>query len=106
MNKLLKISPKKMVNPQDIIYLKGFGNYTTYQFVNGESLTVAKTIKLLEMSMKSQQLFFRSHKSFLVNLDHILAVDEEKLTMTNNTMALVSRRRKSDLQINLKQNNL
>jgi DNA-binding LytR/AlgR family response regulator len=102
MNNQLKISPKKTVNPEDIILLKGFGNYTTYQFVNGDRLTVAKTIKCLETSMKSPQLFFRSHKSFLVNLGHILAIDDEKLTMTNNTMALVSRRRKNTLESKFK----
>lgn len=102
MNNQLKVSPKKTVNFEDIILLKGFGNYTTYQFVNGESLTVAKTIKLLETNMKSPQLFFRSHKSFLINLGHIVAIDEEKLTMTNNTTALVSRRRKNTLQSKFK----
>lgn len=102
MNIQFKISTKKTVNPEDIILLKGFGNYTTYLFVNGESLTVAKTIKLLENSMPSPQIFFRSHKSFLVNLNHIIDIDDEKLTMTNNTMALVSRRRRNTLQLKFK----
>lgn len=102
MDNFFQINRKVNVQFRDIILLKGFGNYTTYQFVNGESLTVAKTIKLLETSMKSPQLFFRSHKSFLVNLGHILAIDDEKLTMTNNTVALVSRRRKNTLESKFK----
>lgn len=102
MKNQLKISSKKVINLNDIILLKGFGNYTTYQLVNGESLTVAKTIKLLESNIKSPQLFFRSHKSFLVNLNHIVDIDNEKLMMTNNNMALVSRRRKNRLEQELK----
>ncbi len=102
MKNQLKISSKKIINLNDIILLKGYGNYTSYQLVNGESLLVARTLKALETKLKSPKMFFRSHKSFLVNLSHIVDIDNEKLMMTNNNFALVSRRRKNQLEQELK----
>ena len=99
MNYSKKIKKGSLQNliPNDIILMKGNGNYSDILFKNGESLLVAKTLKTLEKELASVKFFYRSHKAFLVNLGHIVEIDEDKLRMTNNTAALMSRRKKIGL---------
>jgi two-component system, LytTR family, response regulator len=92
-----KIYKKVNININQIILMKGIGNYSNILFENGESLLVAKTLKTLEKKLSDGQYFYRSHKAFLVNLSHIVEIDEDKLTMTNNSAALISRRKKIGL---------
>jgi two-component system LytT family response regulator len=58
------------IGTQDIIYCQGQSNYTEIFLVNGQKLTSSHTLKLYE-EMLSGLHFFRAHKSFLINLQHI-----------------------------------
>ncbi len=93
--KTVNIIKKKHFLVADIILLRSDVNYTHIFFKNGKQLTVAKTLK--EMEPKFIKVgFFRTHKSYLVNPNHILDyydVDSE-LLLSRNLKANVSRRRK------------
>jgi two-component system LytT family response regulator len=58
------------VSTGDVIYCQGQSNYTEIFLVNGQKLTSSHTLKLYE-EMLSGPNFFRAHKSFLINLQHI-----------------------------------
>ncbi len=96
MNVQIRLVGKKQVGSQDIIYLKADINYTEVHLKNGKKLIVSKTLKQMEQQFKTYD-FFRTHKSYMVNMDHVLSIrinDGVKVQMTNNQEAEISRRRK------------
>jgi len=58
------------VGVSDIVYCQGQGNYTEIFLVNGQKITSSNTLKSYE-DMLAGRDFFRAHKSFLINLQHI-----------------------------------
>jgi DNA-binding LytR/AlgR family response regulator len=97
--------------PNEIMLLLGCVNYTKIFLTNGRCLTVATTLKVLESRFASCGSFFRTHKSFLINLNYIKNRDslksDEFVEMQNNYRVAVSRRKKLAFQnrINLNQIN-
>jgi DNA-binding LytR/AlgR family response regulator len=84
--------------PSEIILLLANANYTEVFFTNGKKLTVATTLKKLESRFANCGDFFRTHKSFMVNLNYIKAYNclstEEYIQMQNDYRVAVSRRKK------------
>jgi DNA-binding LytR/AlgR family response regulator len=97
--------------PNEIILLLANVNYTEVFFTNGRRLIVATTLKVLESRFANCGSFFRTHKSFLINLNYIKNHEslksEEYIDMQNNYRVAVSRRKKLAFQkrINLNQIN-
>lgn len=60
----------KVVNAHDIVYCKADVNYTEILTSDGEKVLVTKTLGTVEKIL-DYPFFFRCHKSFLVNLNHI-----------------------------------
>lgn len=58
------------LNAQDIVYCQGQSNYTEIHMINGQVITSSHTLKMYE-DMLNNQFFFRVHKSYLINLQHI-----------------------------------
>lgn len=59
----------KFVKIEDIIYMKADGSYTHVFVGNGVCVTVCKTLKYFEeILIPTHKLFFRSHKSYIVNI--------------------------------------
>ena len=80
-------------NKELIIYCEGMGNYTKIYLTTGKEMTMAKTLKTIELLLGDN--FCRIHKSYLVNINHILRYSRSngyKITMTNDTMLDVSYR--------------
>lgn len=57
------------LNPMDIAFVEGLGNYVTYYFVNRKPLISYSSLKEVEQSLPDN--FVRIHKSFVVNKDWI-----------------------------------
>ncbi|HRG53725.1 MAG TPA: LytTR family DNA-binding domain-containing protein [Bacteroidia bacterium] len=102
--KKLVIPDKKnleYVNTNEIMYLKGEGNYTTIYLKNTKKFFVAKTLKDYEsMLCEEQAPFFRIHKAFIVNISYIKTIDrgeETFITLKDDTRLEVSRRKKMTL---------
>jgi two-component system, LytTR family, response regulator len=80
-------------NKELIIYCEGMGNYTKIYLTTGKEMTMAKTLKTIELLLGDN--FCRIHKSYLVNINHILRYSRSngyKITLTNDTMLDVSYR--------------
>lgn len=79
----------------NILYLTGEDNYTSFHFLKQKDIMVSKTLKDYEEMLDSFG-FMRIHKSTLVNLSHIKKVvryDGLEVVMTNGAQLNVSRRR-------------
>ncbi len=95
------------VKQEDILYLKAKGFYTQICFhINGrvEQAIVSKPIGSLEKEYDSI-LFYRVHKSYLVNLGKVTGVVKTGITsarIANNEMIPIAKRRVNDFMSMLK----
>jgi len=55
---------------KDILYCKANDNLTDFVFVNGKKKTICKTLKHFD-EILADSGFFRIHKSYLINMDHV-----------------------------------
>jgi two-component system LytT family response regulator len=59
------------VELSDILYFQGDGSYTKVFLKDGKMVTVSKGLKNFETLLNDSPEFFRCHKSYLVNINHI-----------------------------------
>ena len=87
-----------IVKLKDISRLESDSNYTHFFLVGGEKITVPKSLKEYEKMLPSDQ-FFRTHQSFIVNLEYVKKYVKEDggyILMEDGSEVLVARRRKDD----------
>ena len=83
----------------EIQYLKSAGSYTTIYYGAGEKVTITKLLKEFE-DLLPNTCFFRSHQSYIVNLDYIRKVLKEDggmILLDSGMKVPVSRRKKEQL---------
>lgn len=86
------------VRVKDIVYCQGQVNYTILYLVNGQKITSSQTLKVYE-NMLVDQHFFRAHKSFLINLQHVETYyrgEGGTAVMSNGHQVEIARRSKGD----------
>lgn len=90
-------SSYEMVNLKDIVFCKAEGNYTVVQLINDKQILVTKLIKWFEDVLPSQ-IFFRIHKSHIVNLNLITKVErnEGAVILQNGSRLYIAERIKKD----------
>jgi two-component system LytT family response regulator len=80
----------------NILYCEADSNYCKIICIDGKELLLSKTLKYVE-ELLANELFFRIHKSYLVNLNYITKfdkIDDLKITLTNGAQLPVSVRKK------------
>ncbi len=85
-----------LISLNSILYCKSDSNYCKVILVGGKEILLAKTLKYVEQLINSS-IFFRVHKSFLVNLNYIQnfnKLDELSIIITNGEKIPVSVRKK------------
>lgn len=104
---IVNIGGRKKVCADEIMLLQADQNYTIVIFKDGKKILVAKTLKELEKRLSNFPIFFRTHKSFIVNLRFAENIGctllENYLSFPNETKVCVSRRRKNDLEMRILQ---
>lgn len=85
----------KMVAVGDIVYLEADRNYTVFHLANRERVMVSRNMGEYE-GLLDPNIFFRVHKSFLINLRHLKeysTADGYFAIMQDGISIIVSRRR-------------
>lgn len=85
------------ISTTDIIYCQGQGNYTEIFLLNGQKITSSHTLRAYE-DMLTGRHFFRTHKSFLINLQHIESYRKGEggnVVMSNGREIEIARRNKT-----------
>jgi two-component system LytT family response regulator len=93
-----------MVHINDIAYLHADSNYTWVFLANQKKYLIARTLKDMEGMLQFPQ-YFRAHKSYLVNLNHLdryIRGQGGYLVLRDGTQLPVARAQKSDLMKILK----
>jgi two-component system LytT family response regulator len=88
----------RYLHPDDILYIKAESNYTDVYFVQGQKLTLSKTLKDLEGELPVH-IFFRVHRGYCVNIRHVIQLNNNadgcSVILTNKAEIPVSRDKKS-----------
>jgi two-component system LytT family response regulator len=95
----------EVVNIQQIVYIEGNGNYSNIHFTDRPMICASKTIHEYETLLEDCH-FVRVHKSFVVNLDHILHYIKGEggvVSLTGGMEVEVSRRKKDVLMRKMKE---
>ena len=85
--------------PEEIIYIQSFNVYTYIFSTRGERIFINKSLKDMEQLLTGG-VFYRSHKSYLVNLKKIkkyLRNTTDHLIMENEDSLPISRNKKKEL---------
>lgn len=83
----------KLISPRDIIMIKGEGAYSEIFLQDGSSLLASKNLKHFEDALLQVPFFFRSHKSYMININNIIEYvksDGGYLNMKGNLTAGIS----------------
>lgn len=62
---------KKIINLNDVLYLRSAKNYTVFKLSNGEDIMSSKTLRIFEEELEDVLNFIRPHRSFMVNFDYV-----------------------------------
>ncbi|MES2003624.1 MAG: LytTR family DNA-binding domain-containing protein [Bacteroidota bacterium] len=87
-----------VVKMEDIIYMQAEGSYTRFYTTSHGVLTITK--KLIDFEyLEGSGPFFRTHRSFIVNLNHIKKVDKKEflLIMNNDAEVYLAQDKKNQL---------
>lgn len=99
-NKLSVVSNEEIrfIAYEEILYCKSSGNYTTIFTRKQKSFLCSKTLKHIEAKLP-QDLFFRIHQSYLINLQCITALKKQacKIELDNQFFIPFSREKKPAL---------
>lgn len=81
-----------------IIYCQAQSNYSKIITIDNREILTTKTLKYLEEKLP-KEVFFRTHKSYLVNLNYIKSYSklDNNITCLNNAQIPVSNRQKTNL---------
>jgi len=94
----------KAIDTDDILFLEGNNNYTNVHLSDGSILLSTRTMKELEAQL-DPGLFYRAHKSYLINLFHFreyLTEDGGYAVMSNKFRVPVSRGKGPELLLKVK----
>ena len=87
-----------VVNQDDIIFIQAEGSYTKIVTVSHGVLTITKKLAEFEY-LETDAPFFRAHRSYLVNLNHIKRIDKRDflLVMSNEAQVQLAQDKKAIL---------
>lgn len=96
------------VDTAEIIYLAADGAYTEVWLKNGSKILVSKKLKFFEDVLEARPNFFRSHRSYMVNINFIKKYNkaDNALTLDNGKTIIISREKKNEFEDQLKANNI
>ena len=73
-----------LVEPQNIMYLEGLGNYINYYLEDGQKLTAYCSLKQAHSELPSE--FIRAHKSYVVNKNFISSFSGDDIQIGSETV--------------------
>lgn len=76
------------VDPSDIMYCQAEGNYTNLYFSPTEKETITVQLGQLECQLRDYH-FFRTSRSFLINLTYLKKTDRRKCQLEKNGMTVM-----------------
>ena len=95
------------VKVKDIVHMEANGAYTKIFLTSGEMVMVSKNLRFFSDALAQHDMFFRTHRSFLVNIYEIKNTKTKggtTLHMSNGKDVEVSRSKRNDFEAFYKTN--
>ncbi|PCI96285.1 MAG: DNA-binding response regulator [Flavobacteriales bacterium] len=88
-----ELGNRRIVNLDEIIAIEAHGAYAKIYLLNNKPITMSKNLKHFERLLGNSLGFFRSHRAWIVNLNHIESVNKADLCLTlpNGLKAKIAR---------------
>ncbi len=88
-----ELGNRRILELQNIIAIEADGAYSVIHLTNNEKITISKNLKYFENVIPKESAFFRSHRTWLISLNHTVSLNKSDLTLflTNNIIAKLSR---------------
>ena len=88
-----ELGNRRIVELEHIISIEAEGAYTHVHLSNDAKITIAKNLKYFEKLLSDHRIFFRTHRSWLVNLKHVKNIHKSNLnvSLTKDIQAKISR---------------
>ncbi|MDO6597746.1 LytTR family DNA-binding domain-containing protein [Oceanihabitans sp. 2_MG-2023] len=101
LNKIALEVPKgiRFVSHEDILFFEADGAYTKVYLQNGKTELICKTLKHFAEQLVNKPLFYKPHRSFLINLKYMTEITKKdglQVIMSNNKSIPIARERKED----------
>jgi len=71
----------------EINYIQSWGNYLKFHLKDGNIKIVRKTIKTVESELSSSH-FLRIHKSYIVNINHVKAIEGNRIKLDDQYLPI------------------
>ena len=101
LNKIALEVPKgiRFVSHEDILIFEADGAYTKVYLQNGKTELICKTLKHFSEQLKNKPLFYKPHRSFVINLKYMAEITKKdglQVIMSNNKSIPIARERKDE----------
>lgn len=78
----------KKLQAHEIAFAKGDDNYTRIILVDGKEHLISHTLKAVEAKLTGLDVFYRVHKSYVVNLNHLKGIEGQNLIMMDKIIPI------------------
>jgi len=87
---------RSVVQARDVLYLEGAGKYCTVRTTN-DTYSSSKTLSQVH-ELLPQHCFYRSHKSYVVNLYSVQSLENSTITLTNGEAVQIGRNKVAEFK--------
>lgn len=104
LNKIALEIPKGVIfiSHDDIVLFEADGMYTKTHLENGDTQLICKPLKHFVAQLQGLPIFYKPHRSYLINLKHIKELskkDGHHLVMTNNKTIPISKDKRDEFML-------
>ncbi len=89
-------SGHEFIRVNDIVCLRAEGSYTHVSVLGRRPILVSKNLKYFESLLAGMPQFFRTHRSFLVNLRQVKKVEKLTIFLSEGAVADLTREKKEE----------
>jgi two-component system LytT family response regulator len=96
-----ELGNRRVVNLDDIVAIEADGSYSSIHLKENKIITTSKNLKYFEDVLPKDAPFFRSHRTWIINLDCIAFLNKTELNITlanGAVIAKISRARIHDFE--------
>ncbi|MFT6243844.1 MAG: two-component system LytT family response regulator [Salibacteraceae bacterium] len=95
-----ELGDRRVLKLDTIIAIEADGAYSKVHLSDGQIITVSKTLKYFESVLPEDSGFFRSHRTWIINLKHLQLFNKTRGTtsLSCNVVAKVSRNKVGEFQ--------
>lgn len=95
-----ELNNRRILNLDDIIAIEAQRAYSCIYLENNKQITVSKHLGYFESALPDNNIFFRSHKSWIINLNKLVSYNksENTIILNNDIKAKISKLRFAEFE--------